>query len=76
MGQWTTLSIQGSAFRRHSSGERRRIYSALMARRLRGSKMAGDFEMPAGSLMRTSSGREKIACSAYSPFRRQPRRQI
>ena len=76
MGQWTALSIQGSAFRRNSSGERRRIYSALMARSLRGSKMAGDFEMPAGSQMRTSSGREKISCSAYSPFGLQPSRQI
>ena len=72
----TALSIHGSAFFWNSSGLRRRIYSALMARSLRGSKMAGDLEMPSGDQILTSSGREKISCSAYSPRGLQPSRQI
>ena len=43
---------------------------------LRGSKMAGDLEMPSGDQILTSSGREKISCSAYSPLGLQPSRQI
>ena len=76
MGVCTAWSIQGSALARNSSGDRRRIYSALMARSLRGSKMAGDLEMPSGDQTLTSSGREKISCSAYSPLGLQPSRQI
>ena len=76
MALCTALSIHGSAFFWNSSGLRRRIYSALMARSLRGSKMAGDLEMPSGDQILTSSGREKISCSAYSPRGLQPSRQI
>ena len=61
MGVWTALSIHGSALARNSSGDRRRIYSALMARSLRGSKMAGDLEMPSGVQILTSSASEKIS---------------
>jgi len=57
-------------------GLRRRIYSALMARSLRGSKMAGDLEMPSGLQILMSSSRQKISCSAYSPLGLQPSRQM
>ena len=76
MGVCTALSIHGSAFFWNSSGDRRRIYSALMARSLSGSKMAGDLEMPSGDQIFTSSGSEKISCSAYSPLGLQPSRQM
>ena len=49
---------------------------ALMARSLRGSKMAGDLEMPSGVQILTKSASEKISCSAYSPLGLQPSRQM
>ncbi len=43
---------------------------------LEGVKDGGGLEMPSGDQILTSSGREKISCSAYSPLGLQPSRQI
>ena len=48
MGVWTALSIQGSALARNSSGDRRRIYSALIC--LLYTSAVGEASLPMGIL--------------------------